>query len=237
MATRTEVQGEFDPVLYSREELDWLLENIDKPVVVAMKALTPGINSNAVRPLLERLQELVSLEQHEDQKWVGFEAVKTAIRTYIEQDKKWEFEHNRRPKSVPRFPSLYSWDANGKGHLGGVGSDAGRVRTYFAPDGKRIPFAINLVPDYIPEWVPPVTETPGDLKLVEDAAMNRWECRVPTIEGKICGHTESYKEGSRSSRAAARARMSKHLRKATLNPEGHWEVHTNEFGGSDARKA
>ncbi len=238
MASQQVIENDFDPVNYSTEELGWLLENLDKPAAVALRQLAPGINRNAVEPILKRIQELNDIEKHEGISWKGVEVIKTAIKVYLAEDARWENEHRRNPRAIPRFPSLYSWDAKGRPHLGGIGSDSGRVRTYFERDAagrtttKRLPFAVSLLPDVVVEWEPPVSSTEGtyDVLLVDDAEMLRWECRVPTAEGEICGHTESYKRESRSSRAAARARMSKHLRKATENPEGHREVHTNEFG-------
>ena len=231
MATQTEVFNEFDPVQYSTEELQWLLENIDKPPVVALRTRPANINANAVRPLLMRVQELTDLEQHEGIKWNGVGVIKQAITTYLEQDSKWEQAHRIRPRTIPRFPSLYSWDAKGRPHRGGPGSDSDRVRTYFGPKGERIPFAVALIPEFDPDFVPPVnTEGSSDAYLVDDTDMLRWECRVPRNDGTPCGHTESYKQDSRSSRAAARARISKHLKKAVENVDLHREVHTNEFG-------
>jgi hypothetical protein len=234
-----EPMQEFDPVLYSREENEFLMTALDLPPVVAMRQVPPIVNPAAIKPILERVQELETLKTHEKQEWVGKQAIKDAIQTFFREDAKWDFEHRRRPASVPRYPSLYSWDAKGRGHLGGPGSDRGRIRTYFAADGSRKPFAVQLVPDYTPAWVAPQTERTGDPSLIDDAAMNRWECRVMVGNGpeaRPCGHTESYKEGNRLSRNAARGRMSRHLRRATDNQEGHREVYTNEFGGSDAQR-
>lgn len=238
MATQNIIENTFDPTDYSTEELAWILENLDKPAAVALRVLPDKINPNAVRPLLMRVQELNELQAHENIQWVGVDVIKQSIKTYLTEDARWEAEHKRNPRVIPRFPSLYSWDAKGRPHLGGIGSDSGRVRTYFLRDAngkttsQRAPFAVSLLPEQIIEWTPPSesTEVTYGTLLVDDADMLRWECRVPTGHGEICGHTESYKRESRSSRAAARARMSKHLRRATENSEGHREVHTNEFG-------
>lgn len=219
--------NDFDPVLFSTEENYWLLENIDKPTIVALRNLAPGVNPAQVKPLLDRISELDQLERHEGLKWVGTEAIKTAILAYLEQDAKWQSDYKKTRGRAPRFPSLSSFDSKGRAHLGGPGSDSGRVRTYFDKSGKRIPFAISLLVDTIPDWNPPGfgeagTEIPEDGLKVNDAA-NRIEC--------FCGHTESFKPNSRASYNASRARMSKHLRKATEEVERHREIHTNEFGG------
>lgn len=231
------VINEFDPVLFSKEENLWLLENIDKPPVVALQSIRPvkvppkgrnknrinypdGVNPNAVKPFLERLQDLEMLKLHEGQDWVGKEAIKRAIRTYLEVDAKWEAD-NRRMRNAPRFPSLYSFDSKGRAHLGGPGSDSGRVRTYFDAEGNRVPFAIPLLGE-AEKWAGPGFTEKVEDGLVVNAELNRIEC--------FCGHTERFKPGARSSYSAARARISKHLRKATEEVERHREIHTNEFG-------
>jgi hypothetical protein len=216
---------QFDPVSFSTEENRWLLEHLGEPKAVALRNLTPGINPNAIRPLVERIQELEELGEA----WVGVDALKGAIKTYLEQDAKWAADHARN-KRAPRFPSLFSFDSKGRPHLGGPGSDSGQVRTYFDAKGNRLPFAIDLIKDDLPEWVAPgfgVAESNGTEKLEKgltvDSDKNRIEC--------FCGHTEQYKADSRASYNAARARISKHLRKATVDVEQHRETHTNEFGG------
>lgn len=213
--------NEFDPVVYSHEENRFLLAHLGEPTVVALRAVPADVNPAAIKPVFERVNELDQLEKHENLPWVGVEAIKAAISKYLEVDAKWENDA-KRSKKAPRFPSLYSFDSRGRGHLSGPGSDSGRVRTYFGPNGERVPFAISLLPDTEIEWTPPAsTEKPTE-GLTLNAEAHRIEC--------FCGHTESFKEGSRSSQNAARARMSKHLRKATEEVDRHREIHTNEFG-------
>lgn len=216
----------FDPVSFSTEENEWLLSNLGSPKSIALRNLTPGINPNAVRPLLERIQEL----EETGDRWVGVDVLKKAIITYLEQDRKWALDHARTNKRAPRFPSLYSFDSKGRAHLGGPGSDSGQVRTYFDEKGNRIPFAVMLIPDDAPAWLPPGFGVDGsngtekvEVGLIVNTEKNRIEC--------FCGHTEQYKLDSRASYNAARARISKHLRKATTDVEQHREIHTNEFGG------
>jgi len=225
---------EFDPVLFSQEDNEFLLENLGKPTVVALKNAGPMVLPAAVRPILDKVVELESLKEHEKQPWVGVEAIKDAIKVWFRENARWAHDHKRNPRA-PRWPSLYSYDAKGKAHRSGPGADTGRVRTYFDEKGGRHKFAIQLLPDYAGEWVAPgFTEASTDPHLFEDAETHRIECRVPIKEGettRICGHTESYKADSRASRSAARARMSKHLRKATDSVDLHRELHTNEFGG------
>jgi hypothetical protein len=220
----------FDPVLFSHEEGEFLLENLGKPPVVALKGLPTEVNIAAVKPLLQRVYDLDQLKQHEGQDWIGIESIKAAIRIYQREDKKWAADHTRN-KKAPRFPSLYSFDARGRAHRGGPGSDSGRVRTYFGKAGERIPFAIELIPSNEGEWIAPtMTEAPIEKHLRLDNESHRLECRVPLPDGKICGHAETFKPDSRSSYNAARGRMSRHLRRATENVDDHRELHTNEFG-------
>lgn len=224
----------FDPVTCSNADCDFLMKTLGKPTVVAMKELTPLVTVQTVKPILERVNELQELAKAEGLEWVGIEAMKKAITTWLAVNAKWAYDHKHR-RGAPRFPSLYSYDAKGKPHLGGPGSDSGRVRTYFGPTGERIPFAISLIPDTQIPWAGPgFTETPVGNGLVVDDKANRIECTIKKVNGDICGHTESFKPDSRASFNAARARMSKHLRKATEEVEAHRELHTNEFGTADA---
>lgn len=222
----------FDPVLYSLEENAFLLDHLGEPPIIARRnaAGTPVVNPAAVLPLIERVFELEQLKKEDGTEWVGIEAIKGQIKTYLREDAKWAADHARH-RNAPRFPSLSSYDAKGRPHRGGIGSDSDRVRTYFGPAGERLPFAIDLVPSGVGEWhAPGFTEATTEKGLRVDQTTNRIECLVKVGEG-VCGHTESYKADSRSSYNAARARMSKHLRKATENIDDHRETHTNEFGG------
>jgi hypothetical protein len=240
---------QFDPTDYSIKENEFLLEHLGEPTVVALRAVPQasplakpffkdknpvnypqGINPAAIRPILDRINELQQLEKHESVQWVGVEKIKAAIRVFLRENAKWSDDHKRTKGRAPRWPSLSSFDAKGRPHRGGPGSDAGKVRTYFGPAGERIPFAVDLMTEYIAKWdAPGHTEAPSDARLFVDATANRIECRVKVGDG-ICGHTEKYKPEARASYTAARARMSKHLRRATENVEEHRELHTEEFG-------
>ena len=237
----------FDPVVLSTAENLFLLKHLGEPSIVALKDTNPahaalahpkdkaaivypdGVVPGSVKPILDGVAELLELEKHEGLQWVGVEGIKQAIHIWLEQNAKWKRDHQR-TKRAPRWPSLYSFDSKGRPHLGGPGSDSGTIKTYFGPAGERIPFAIDLMPDGLVEWTAPgFTEAPVEKGLFVDPSTNRIECRVPVGDG-FCGHTESYKSDSRQSYNAARARMSKHLRKAIVEIEAHRELHTNEFG-------
>jgi hypothetical protein len=211
----------FDPVKYSNEENKFLLDNLGKPPVVALRSLPTNVNRAAVKPVIDRIYELVELEKHAGLAWCGADAIKESINVWLTESEKWA---NDRRRNRPRFPSLYSFDQKGRAHRYGPGSDSGHVRTYFGKDGQRHVFAVQFVPDgvteYIPEWQ---ADIPKD-GLVVSTEFNRIEC--------FCGHTERYNPDSRGSFNSARARMSKHLRSATEEVDRHREIHTNEFGGA-----
>ncbi len=240
--------NQFNPVLYSNQENEFLLAHLGKPAIVALKEIKGVVNPKAsprdknpiiypdgvvpasVKPVLDRVYELQELEKHEGLKWVGVEKMKEAITVWLKENAKWLADNRNTRGRAPRYPSLYTFDAKGKGHFGAPGSDSGMVKTYFGPAGERIPFEIELIAENQAWTAPTVKDENLSPYLFVDADSHRIECRVPMADGTLCGHTESYKQASRSSFNAARARMSKHLRKATNEVEAHRELHALEFG-------
>lgn len=216
--------NEFDPVKLSLEENQFIIENVGKAPVVALRNRTnPQVTLAAVKPIIDGVYELIETEKDDPTfKWVGVEAIKKACQTYLEQAAKWE-KNKGRPGAV-RFPSMYAWDGRGKAHWRGIGSDSDQVRTYFDNEGNRIPFKIELLPAaqeaWKPEWIAQQKALPA-WKLVVNEDLKRIECP--------CGATETFKAESRASYNAARARISKHLRRATDNVFEHRELHTAEF--------
>ena len=222
-----EVTTVFDPVKFSIAECEYLLETLGQPTVVAMRNLpaTTGVSPTSIKVMLDRVNELQQLENHEGLKWVGVEAVKDAIKVYLREQTKWQNVRKIKP-TAPRFPSMYSYDSKNRPHWGGVGSDSGQVKTYFDEKGQRHEFALALTDvepaDWAPEWADAVkgTDMPGgDIK--HDADARRLEC--------FCGHTEQYKPDSHSSFNACKARMAKHLKTAKDEVDRHREAATNEF--------
>lgn len=213
----------FDPVCFSREECDFLAENLGLAPILAQRNLNPTVNPRAVMPMIERVHALNQLQEHEGIGWVGVEALKGALKVWIEQDKKWETDYLRTRGRAPRFPSMYSYDTLGKPHRQGPESDSHRPKTYFDENGNRHEFAVEFFPDTMQPWVSPgFTEKAKSRDLSVNVEQNRIEC--------FCGHTESFKSNSRQSLTAARARMSKHLRRATTEVDRHREAHTLEYG-------
>ncbi len=223
---KTVIPDSFDPVSYSIPENLFLLDQVGRPTIVALREAGPKVNVNAVKPMLDRVNELEAQRLHSGVEWVGVDAVKAAIRTYVEHHQKWT---NDRRRGRPKFPSMYAFDARNRPFLGGPGSDAGQVRTYIKADGRRerfeIPLFVDGNTDWTPDWKanPEPEERVKEISLTVDSEANRIECPV-------CKHTESFKRDSKSSYSAARARMSKHLRgDKTLTAQSHFEVYSNEF--------
>lgn len=232
----------FDPVDYTVESNKWLLIHLGEPWVIAGRDIHPqrldnpargdknpihypdGVVPAEVKPIIDRVYELEELRNLKGEGWIGLDELKGSIVTYIEQAEKWAADKRR---GAPRFPSLHTYDAKGRPHRGGPGADSGKVKTYFNRLGERLEFAVELVPSGQGAWVADWADKVADMDqptegLKVNHELARWEC--------FCGHTEKFKEDSRSSFNAARARMSKHLRTATDETSKHREIHTVEFG-------
>jgi hypothetical protein len=210
----------FDPALLSFPDCEFLLTHAEDAPIVAQKAWTPFVN-RTVLEWVERFYELDELQKVGKASWKGRGVVKEAIQVYLAQRAKWERESQL---GAPEYPSLYAFDSRGKAHFQAPGSDSDRIRTYFDAEGNRIPFAVNLVTDgnqgWVPEWVSKGEKVTDSV--IEDSEKAIFTC-------SICNKTETFRPESRSSRAAARARMSKHLRNAEVEKERHSELHTLEF--------
>lgn len=214
----------FDPAMLSFADCEFLLAHAGEPPIVALRSLPAMANRVTMEQWVARLYELEEQRKRVGIEWAGLEAVKASIKVYLDQRAKWAKDVEM---GAPKFPSLYAFDARGKGHLSGTGSDSGRVKSYFDEKGQRHEFAVSLTDGtaqgvWKPEWAVerPATET---MKLTE--GVNTILCGVPG-----CGHVETFKVESRSSYGAARARISKHLRKSESEKEAHLELHTLEFG-------
>lgn len=213
----------FNPVKYSIEENQFLLENVGTAPIVALNKSAPeGVNKAAVRPILQEVYDREQLRSAQSVSWVGINALKEVISKYIEVDTKWASDYTRSRGRVPRFPTMYTKDGKGKFHLSGSGSDSNYPRTWEDEAGNKHSFELNL-DGFVDDWEDVAVVKVAPKSLIHDEAKNRIEC-------PICAHTESYKTDSRGSYNAARARMSKHLKKPGNEVSLHSELHTNEFG-------
>ena len=233
----------FDPVALSVAENEFVIRHLGEPWSIAGRDIHPvpltaphrkdrnpvhypdGVTPAAVRPVIDRVYELLDLEKHHGESWEGVEAIKMAAQVYIDQCHKWERDKLR---GAPRFPSMHSFDSKGRPFKGGPGSDTGRVQTYFDKDGNRQKFAVEFVKTAKDQWMAEWAQKAGTQAdqpeggLTNDTDKHRWEC--------FCGHTEAYKVESRQSFNMARGRMSRHLRTAKDETFRHREIHTANFG-------
>lgn len=218
----------YDPPLYSIAENEFLVEHLGEPPIVAERSRPQGVSSAAVRPVLESVYELEQLREHRGESWAGVDACKEASRMYLLQAKRWASDKRR---GRLRFPSMYAFDERGRAFISGPGSDNERVRTYFDENGNRLQFAVELIPSNRPNWeVAWKGKTTQIDRSNDKLTVNR---ELSRIECGVCGHTEKFKDESRSSFNSARARMSRHLRKENGEPflvTRHRELHMAEFG-------
>lgn len=202
----------FDPVLYSLEENAFLVTHIgEMPETTRRGGYPPGVKPAAIEELLEHLYRLERSEPN----YCGHETVKAAAQTYLAQHAKWTAEAKR---GAPALPSMHAFDALGRPHRGGVGSDSGHVRTYFDEQGNRHRLAVDLIPTgqdvYRAPWVKNTPAVMAHSALIEDADKGKLEC-------PICGFTQTYEPGVTAQRSLAKARVMKHLRGAPKEPDAH----------------
>lgn len=220
----------FNPVNYSIPENQFLLAHIGLPPSVAFQDPVPqGVSVKAINDALSEVYDLCELEKHRGNKWCGLPAVKSAIEVYLREAEKWATQ-KRNHRGAVRFPSMHTFDSRGRAHRGGPGSDSGIVKTYFDAQGNRHNFEVEYqgeTPEWVPEWLANGQAPPQEGSIIDTPAKSRLECPV-------CGHTESYNTDSNSSRNAAKARMSKHFKKATKDVDAHREASVQEFGGTAA---
>lgn len=215
------MMNEFDPVLYSIPENAFLLAELGNPPSVSLRRVPANVNPSAVKEPLDRIYQLVEEEKHNGEAWCGLGPIRAAISAYMSEAEKWASDKRR---GRLRFPTMHSFDSRNRPHKSGPGSDSGQVRTYFKPNGERAKFAVELIADLATQWTPDWTsDEVAATSLIVDSEKGRIECPV-------CNHTESFNPDKRGSQVAARARMSKHLRRATEETERHAELHTFEFG-------
>ncbi len=208
----------FEPAFYSVEENLFLAENIGKAPAVAMARGVPlHVNPKAVRPVLERVYELMQLEEHEGQEWVGLEPLRESMRTYVTAITEWESDKR---KGAPYPPPMFNWDTRGRARFGGVGSDSMFVNTYFDENGGRKKLGVALTPGsvsqkYIPEWVRrkmAVTDAPSELIINE---------KLGHIECPVCQFIVNFNPDDPTKINIAKAQMGKHMIKATKDPDDH----------------
>jgi hypothetical protein len=222
----TIVNDTFDPARFSLEDNQFLIDHLGEPLEVATaNGVPPGVTPVAGLQALDDLYRYGRRCEQTGEPFVGFDAIKEACRVFLREHAKMMADHKR--GVAPKFPARYEWDSFGQPHLGGVGADTGRVRSYFDEQGQRRYFAIQLVARETvrPKWLErKTTKTAADYReLIEDAEHG-------TITCPICKFTQNYEPGSRSRRAMARTRLGKHLKTAKKEPDLHRQLYTYVFG-------
>jgi len=215
----------FDPVALSLPENQFLIDHLGKaPAVVARIPLPVGVNAKAVMPVIEKVYGLLEVEKHDNEAWVGLDALKARCRLYLQHSEEWLRMKAARGPSFPRYPTMAGWDSRGRAAMGATGSDCGWVRTYFDDQGDRHPLAVALHGDEVvhelPRWVRQTVKYSDLLTNDEEG----W------IRCPICQVTEKYQVESQASRASAQGRMAKHLLHAKEHVEAHRDLHLKVFG-------
>jgi hypothetical protein len=214
----------FDPVLYSLQELQFARDRLGTPPAVALRDPLPaGVSVPTVTRLLRAVYELEELRTHSGVAWVGVPQVQAVIDAYLREHQKWQDMHRR---GAPKFPTMYAWDARGRPHKYGVGSDSGQVRTWIDADGARHKFALDLKPadhePFVADWVKP--QEPLPTELIEDLAQGVVTC-------PLCGYSQSFNSESAASHRMARARIGKHCKSSGVkDPYRHRQFYTHVFG-------
>jgi len=216
----------FDPANFSLEENQFLIDHLGEPLEAATaKGVPPGVGAGGLKALDIVYRFGRRCDQSGDP-FVGFEALKEVCRVFLREHA--VMSEQARQGVAPKFPSRYEWDTFGKGHLGGVGSDAGRMRSYFDEQGNRHYFAVKLLTNTerpLPQWLAQkqTKKAAEHRELVDDQEHGVVTC-------PICKYSQNYEPGSRSKRAMARTRMGKHLKTAKREPDLHRQLYTYVFG-------
>lgn len=245
----------FEPACYSREELDFLLANMEKPPIVALSKPMPAhVNKGTVKPLLEELYDLQQLKTHERREWGfpitdaeseddavhGYEAIKDSIVRYLAWMERVDLIRDRTERAIGN-PSMFAWDSTGGAFKYGIDSDAGIVRTEILPDGSRRAFGVKLVDrgrrslkslgDVAP-WV-----SRSKAEVLKDSVVIDVDPKKShgTLTCSICGKAESFPVQNRSLQNLARSRMSKHLKTEKVEAARHRLLHRKTFEAPTAR--
>lgn len=218
----------FEPAMYSLEANQFLIEHAGEPPEIAFANGIPDKMARAdIYPIIERLYRLEQECKHIGKEWAGVEAIKVSAKLYLTQHAKWE---DAKKRGAPGNPSMYAWDALGRGHHYGIGSDSEIVRTYFDETGARRQLGVDLIPngigDYVPEWIrPSKAKIPEFMDLEEDEVNGVIKC-------PICQFAQVYEVGSSARRNMAKARVGRHLRTAKKEVDLHKQLYGYVFGGA-----
>lgn len=232
-------KNDFEPAIFSFDELKFLLDHMEKPPVVAMTKVPPAVNRSTVHSWLERLYGLQQLKEHNGAPWAGYDAIKDSILRYLEWSKR---TAEIRRRGGPHNASMYSWDSTGGANKYGIDSDSGFVRSEILSDGSRRPFGVklleqdgrytNLLSDVAP-WIKG-TATGTSAAFTDDLA-TEVKGKFGTIACPICGKTEEFQVSSRQSKSGALGRMARHLKGAKVESARHRVLYRKRFESPDVK--
>lgn len=228
----------FEPAMFSLPELRFLSENMKLPPSAAFHNFDPegkhrGVIRVRAEAALVKFSQLAELEQYRQVPWAGYAAIQESIERYLLWfDRTAEIERRGGPPNASQF----MWDDTGTPHRYAIGSDAGElVRTEILDNGDRRAFGVKLtlapgdalkadLKDIAPWIKSPVNELTKADKIEFTTIKRQGICRCP-----ICGKTEEFDAADRTKRTAARARMARHLKTATVEVNRHRMLYTREF--------
>jgi len=190
--------------------------------------------TNTVKPVLERVFNLMDTE---DPDFVGIESIKQGINKALRYSEAYRAEKARDANGQGWHPSMYAKDANGNRYYQGRTSDSGYLAILNIPILKQAvvskrDFTVDIMAEYEAaagglqtenalaepprDFTQGILDTPTDL--IE--TKNTWQCPIAD-----CGHSDTFKLESPSSRAAARLRTLKHMLATKDEVEPHREAH------------
>lgn len=230
-------KNDFEPAIFSEDELKFLLDHMEKPPVVALSKVPPTVNRRTVKTWLERLYDLEQLKLHNGTVWAGYDVVKDSILRYLAWS---ERTREIRRRGGPHNASMYAWDSTGGASKYGIDSDAGCVRSEILEDGTRRRFGVKLLEkdgqftDLLSEvapWVPGKGKPAG----FSDDLVTKVNGKFGAFECPICGKAEEFSTANRASKSAAWARMSQHLKRAKSETARHRLLHRKRFESPDVK--
>ncbi len=224
-----EVRDIFDPNLYSDPELKTLLKlKLGLSPMILMDDVDLAEDGRfTVRPALQRFYDLEEMKEHRGHEWAGVDTIRESCQLMIDYREQYQAHKSR--SGVGFHPSMHTFDSRNNAKFGGIGSDSGRVRTYFSKDGKRVKFAVNLTEqggDH--QWVfssATVDSSWGNLSEVAPGApiqlIERYNGDTGILECPICGDVQTFNRDDSSTESRARHAMGTHCKTAKNEQEAH----------------
>ncbi len=222
----------FIPANYSRAELLWLHEHLGQSVAVAIEdvAFPAGVNPHAVEPIIRETHRREEKRQIKGIEWAGFDVIRDSIQRYLAWMNKSEQVYTRTKRTANPIRHASQAVLDGRSLiLGMVGADSKNcVVSEILPDGSRKSFNIELDDANGESLIREVNADPMGVLLNADkrpAAPVVDQITDDTEHGllvcPICQYTINYDPKRQSTKAAAKARMGRHLSTAKLEVERH----------------